>query len=71
MIPSLREVEILDMSDATVAKKAKGYGIGSNPAVVIDGKVADCFVGRAPREAILRAAGIGKPPLPIPLIATT
>ena len=56
------EVEILDMRDATVAKKASGYGIGSIPAVVIDGKVADCCAGRAPSEANLRAAGVGKPP---------
>ncbi len=55
------EVEILDMRDAAVAKKAKGYGIRSVPAVVVDGKLADCCAGRGPDEGGLRAAGIGTP----------
>jgi hypothetical protein len=55
------EVEILDMRDVAVAKKAKSYGVESIPAVVIDGKLAECCVGRAPREESLRAAGIGNP----------
>ena len=54
------EVEILDMHRAEVAKKAKRYGIRSVPAVVVDGKLADCCAGRGPDEAALRAAGIGK-----------
>ena len=53
------EVEILDMRDAAVAKKAQGYGVASVPAVVINGKLADCCAGRGPNEASLRAAGIG------------
>ena len=55
------EVQILDMRDAAVAKKAKGYGIRSVPAVVVDGKLADCCAGRGPNEGSLRAAGIGTP----------
>ena len=55
------EVEILDMHKQDVAKKAKRYGIRSVPAVVVDGKLADCCAGRGPDERQLRAAGIGTP----------
>ena len=55
------EVEILDMHKPDVAKKAKRYGIRSVPAVVVNGKLADCCAGRGPDEGQLRAAGIGQP----------
>lgn len=55
------EVEILDMHKPEVSKKAKRYGIRSVPAVVVDGKLADCCAGRGPDEAVLRAAGLGRP----------
>lgn len=55
------EVSVLDMSDARVAARAKSLGIRSVPAVVIDGKLADCCAGRGPDEAVLRAAGLGQP----------
>jgi glutaredoxin 3 len=55
------EVEILDMHDPAVAARAKSYGIGAVPAVVIDGKLASCCAGAGPEEATLRAAGIGTP----------
>lgn len=55
------EVSVLDMNDAEVAKRARGLGIRSVPAVVIDGELADCCSGRGPDEAALRAAGLGQP----------
>src|SRR5438309_11481915 len=55
------EVQVLDMRQPAVAAKAKTYGIRSVPAVVIDGKLADCCAGRGPEEAALRAAGLGRP----------
>lgn len=55
------EVSVLDMEDATVARRAKELGIRSVPAVVIDGKLADCCAGRGPDEATLRSAGLGQP----------
>ena len=55
------EIIVLDMNDAQVAKRAKGLGIRSVPAVVIDGKLADCCAGRGPDESTLRAAGLGQP----------
>ena len=53
-------VEVLDMHQPAVATKAKTYGIRSVPAVVIDGKLADCCAGRGPEEASLRTAGLGR-----------
>ena len=55
------EVTILDMNEPKVASRAKGLGIRSVPAVVIDGKLADCCAGRGPDEATLRQAGLGQP----------
>lgn len=43
-----------------LATRAKGLGIRAVPAVVIDGKLADCCTGRGPEEATLRAAGLGQ-----------
>jgi len=54
-------VSVLDMNDPAVASRAKALGIRSVPAVVIDGKLADCCAGRGPDEATLRAAGLGHP----------
>jgi hypothetical protein len=54
------EVTVLDMKDPKVASRAKGLGIRSVPAVVIDGKLADCCTGPGPEEATLRAAGLGQ-----------
>jgi glutaredoxin 3 len=55
------EVEVLDMRQDDVAARAKQYGVRSVPAVIIDGKLADCCVGRGVDEATLRAAGVGVP----------
>ena len=54
-------VAVLDMNQADVAARAAQLGIRSVPAVVIDGKLADCCSGRGPDEAALKAAGIGIP----------
>ena len=54
------DVEVLDMHDSAGAAKAKRYGVTTVPAVVVDGKLADCCAGRGPDEAALRAAGIGQ-----------
>jgi glutaredoxin 3 len=55
------EVIVHDMRDVEVAKRAKGLGIRSVPAGVIDGKLAACCAGRGVDEAVLRAAGLGRP----------
>lgn len=55
------EVSVLNMKEPAVAKRAKDLGIRSVPAVAVDGKLADCCVGRGVDEAALRAAGVGVP----------
>lgn len=55
------EVSVLDMKDPSVVSRARSLGIRSVPAVVIDGKLADCCAGRGPDEATLRALGLGQP----------
>ena len=55
------EVSVLDMKDASVARRAKSLGIRSLPAVVIDGTLASCCAGPGPEEAALRDAGLGQP----------
>ncbi len=55
------EVDVLDMHDPDVAAQAEKLGIRSIPAVVIDGKPADCCAGRGPDEAKLQSAGLGQP----------
>lgn len=54
------EVSVLDMNEPGVASRAKSLGIRSVPAVVIDGKLADCCAGRGPDEPTLRASGVGQ-----------
>ncbi len=55
------DVEILDMRETEVATKAKQYGINSIPAVVVDGKLADCCAGRGADVESLKNAGVGVP----------
>jgi hypothetical protein len=53
------EVSVLDMRNPEVAARARHLGIRSVPAVVIDGKLADCCSARGPEMETLRAAGLG------------
>lgn len=55
------EVIVHDMNDDKVATGARNLGIRTVPAVLIDGRVADCCVNLGPDETVLRAAGLGKP----------
>ena len=55
------EVTVLDLRQEDVVAKAKEYGVGSVPAVAIDGKLAGCCAGRGPNIATLKTAGHGKP----------
>ena len=54
-------VTILDMNDPAVSSRANSLGIKSVPAIVIDGKLADCCAGRGPDIEALKAAGLGVP----------
>ncbi len=55
------EVSVLDMGDFQVMSRSKELGIHSVPAVVIDGKLAQCCVGSGLDENTLRQSGIGQP----------
>jgi glutaredoxin len=55
------EVIVHDMNDNQVAIGARNLGIRTVPAVLIDGRIADCCVNLGPDETVLRAAGLGKP----------
>jgi glutaredoxin len=54
------EVRILDMRQPEVAVKARQHGIRSVPAVVIDGKLAECCANRGVDEMVLLRAGLGE-----------
>ncbi len=53
------EVEVHDMRDKKVAERAKKYGVKRVPAVVVDGKLADCCKEQGVSESVLRTAGVG------------
>ena len=55
------EISVLDMNDNEVTARATELGIRSVPAVVINGKLAECCANRGVDESTLRAAGIGQP----------
>lgn len=55
------EVTVLNMHDSVVAQRAAELGIKSVPAVVVDGKLSACCVGRGVNADTLKAAGIGQP----------
>lgn len=54
------EVEVLDMKQPEVSTRAQDYGVRSVPAVVIDGKLADCCKSGGCDPDVLRAAGLGQ-----------
>ena len=53
-------VEVLDMNDADVAKRAERLGVKVVPAVAIDGRLASCCAGRGLDDSALRDAGVGR-----------
>ena len=53
------EIEVHDMHKPEVAAKAKGYGIKSVPAVVINVELAGCCSGRGVDVATLQREGLG------------
>ena len=56
------EVTVLDMrSDREAQRKAKQYGINRVPAVVVNGKLADCCQTGAVNADALRRLGVGSP----------
>lgn len=54
------EVTVVSMADAPTAQRAKSLGVRSLPAVVIDGKLANCCTNRGVDLDVLRATGLGR-----------
>ena len=56
------DVQVLDMrSDKAVQARAKQYGVKRVPAIVVNGRLADCCQTGAVDAAALRALGVGSP----------
>jgi glutaredoxin len=55
------ETEVLDMHQPEVAARAEQLGISRVPAIVIDGKLAECCGAGGVNEQVLRDAGVGIP----------
>jgi hypothetical protein len=49
-------IEVLDMNVPAVEAKAKEYGVRTLPAVVIDGKLAECCMHGGVDENVVAAA---------------
>ena len=54
------DVRVLDMTDASIASRARELGIKTVPAVVVDGELASCRDGTGPTEEALRQTGVGQ-----------
>ncbi len=54
------EVSVLDMNSKGVAEHAKTLGINKIPAVVVDGKLAECCESGTIDADTLRRAGVGQ-----------
>ncbi|RME98507.1 MAG: hypothetical protein D6773_14360 [Alphaproteobacteria bacterium] len=55
------DIQVLDMQEPAARQRAAELGIRSLPAVVIEGRLADCCAGRAVDMNVLRSAGLGRP----------
>jgi glutaredoxin len=54
------DVTVYDLNEESAAQRAAALGVRSVPAVVVDGRLADCCRGGGVTEEGLRAAGIGQ-----------
>ena len=55
------ETEVLDMNQPEIAARAKELGINRAPAIVVDGRLAECCGAGGVDEQVLSAAGVGVP----------
>ncbi len=55
------DITVLNMQDGDTAEQARRYGIHAVPAVVVDGKLADCCSRGPINPETLKAADIGRP----------
>ena len=52
-------IEVLDLNDPGVARRAAGLGVRAVPAVAVGGELAACCRTQGVSEEVLRAAGVG------------
>ena len=56
------DVRVLDMrTDKGAQTKARQYGVKRVPAIVVEGKLADCCQAGGPNAGTLKALGVGVP----------
>ena len=55
------EFTVLDMKSPEGTERGRSPGVRVVPAVVIDGRLADCCARRGVDGEVLRAAGLGQP----------
>ena len=55
------EVEVHDLTDEAVARRAVDLGVRSVPAVIVNGGLAGCCRTGGVTESGLREAGVGQP----------
>ncbi len=54
------EVVVHDLrADGEAVSRARGYGVNAVPAVVVDGRLAECCTGSSVSEEVLRDSGVG------------
>jgi len=54
------EISVLNVNDSKVQSRIRDLDIKSIPAVLIDGKLADCCAGRGQNIEKLKSAGLGR-----------
>jgi hypothetical protein len=57
---SADDIQILDMNEPAVLRRARDLGIERFPAILINSKLAACCRGIGPKKTVLRKAGLGK-----------
>ena len=55
------DVDVLDMNDPAVSRRARELGIQSLPAVALNGKLAECCTGGGVTREALQSEGVGQP----------
>ena len=54
------EVVVHDLrADGEAVSRARGYGVNAVPAVVVNGRLAECCTRSSVGEEVLREAGVG------------
>lgn len=55
------QIEVLDLNEPAVIRRARSLGVRSVPTVAVDGELAACCEHGGVDTGILKATGIGQP----------